>query len=151
MLPTPGDDVVSRACARRAALAARPGPSPFPPAENGSSLWFVTVTLTGEPVEPRLAQAALERLSLERPFVSSARYCADRAQIAYWDECRDAEEAAALALRMWSEHEVSAGLPAWTVVGLEVLDHDSVHRQWDNQERPRARALGEILPFDAPL
>ena len=34
-------------------------------------------------------------------------------------------DAASLALRMWNEHRVSADLPAWKVVGLEVIDRET--------------------------
>ena len=49
-------------------------------------------------------RAALERLTHEQPFLLSARYAADRAELRYWEEARDLEDAAALALRLWGEH-----------------------------------------------
>ena len=120
----------------------RPGRSEEPP------LWAVTVTLGGDPVEPAEARAALERLSLERPFIVSARYDAARAEVRYWDECEDAAEATRLALRMWSDHERSAGLPAWRVIGLEVHDRETARKHWARTERAAVRVLGEIRPFD---
>ena len=31
-------------------------------------------------------------------------------------------DVASLALRLWAEHRVSAGLPSWEIVGLEVIE-----------------------------
>jgi hypothetical protein len=118
---------------------------------DDATLWFVTVTLAGDPMEPALCRAALERLALERPFVVSARYSADRAEVRYWDECEDAAVATTQALRMWSDHEVSAGLPAWRVVGLEVHDRASARDHWERTDRPRVQVLGEVRPLDPPL
>jgi hypothetical protein len=33
-----------------------------------------------------------------------------------------------MALRLWGEHRRTAGLPTWTVVGLEVVDR-ATHRR----------------------
>jgi hypothetical protein len=115
------------------------------------TLWFVTVTLGGDPLEPTETKAALERLSIERPFVVSARYGADRAEVRYWDECDDVSVAVGQALRMWSDHAESARLPRWKVVGLEVLDRDTARLQWDGPDRRRVQALGEIKPFEPPI
>lgn len=85
-------------------------------------LWHVTVTLTGEPMATPLVRRAMERLAEERPFLGSAEASADRAVISYWDEGDSMIDVASLALRLWDEHRVTAGLPAWEVVGLEVLE-----------------------------
>ena len=120
-------------------------------AEGGPALWFVTVTLGGDRVSEDVARAALERLSLERPFIVSVRYDTERAEIRYWDECDAADEAVEQAMRMWSDHQFSAGLPAWRVVGLEVHDRDTARQRWERNDgdRPYVAVLGEIRPFDA--
>lgn len=102
------------------------GPRPCP---SDLPLWRVTVVFAGDPVEPSLVRAALERLVRERPFLSSARYGRDRAELTYWDEAEDLDDAAALALRLWFEHRASAGLPDWRPVALKVLDGDTA-RSW---------------------
>ena len=84
--------------------------------------WHITVTVSGAAMEPALVRAALVRLEGERPFMSSMRYAADRAEVSFWDEGESMLDVASLALRLWSEHRVSANLPAWEVVGLEVLE-----------------------------
>lgn len=84
--------------------------------------WHVAITLSGDPVEPMLVRAALLRLSEERPFLESMRFSADRAEIQFWDEGESMLDVASLALRLWSEHRASAGLPRWEVVGLEVVE-----------------------------
>lgn len=106
---------------------------------DGTTMWHVTVTVGGQRVDPLEVRAALERLSLERPFLLTARYAADRAEVRYWEEARDVDDAAALALRLWGEHRVSAGLPPWRVIGLEVIDRQT----W--QRRAGARTLGQTL------
>ncbi|QLQ10153.1 MAG: hypothetical protein HZY75_06865 [Nocardioidaceae bacterium] len=85
-------------------------------------LWHVTLTVSGQAVEPLLVRGALQRLSDERPFLHSLRFAADRAEIQYWEEAESLIDAASLALRVWTEHRDSAGLPQWEIVGLEVLE-----------------------------
>lgn len=88
-------------------------------------MWHVTLTVAGQPMEPEVLRAALDRLAHERPFLLSARYAADRAELRYWDEADCVEDAAALALRLWGEHRASAELPPWGIVGLEVVDRST--------------------------
>jgi hypothetical protein len=85
-------------------------------------LWHVTVTVSGEEVEPRMISEALLRLKHHRPFRPCLRYAAERAEIQYWEEATNLLDASSLALRVWDEHRVSEGLPHWEVVGLEVLE-----------------------------
>ena len=93
-------------------------------------LFHVTLTLAGPAVETDGLHGALDRLVQQRPFMLSVRYAADRAELRYWDEAENVDDAAALALRLWGDHRVSAGLPLWTVVGLEVLDRETVHARF---------------------
>ncbi len=74
------------------------------PPPDARPMWHVTLTVVGEAVEAAEVRSALERLTHERPFLLSARYAADRAELRYWEEARDLEDAAALALRLWGEH-----------------------------------------------
>ncbi|WP_432494187.1 hypothetical protein [Kineococcus gypseus] len=124
------------------------------------SLWSVTLTLAGSPVDLAELRAALDRLVGERPFLSSIRYSDTRAEVRYWDEARDVDDAAAMAVRLWPEHRASAGLPAWAVVGVEVVDRGTVeHRAAHRQRVPllsgrRSRAprtgpelLGDVAPW----
>jgi hypothetical protein len=90
-------------------------------------LWHVTLTLRGDPVPAEELRDALNRLLEERPFMLSVRYSSERVELRFWDEAEDVDDAAAIALRLWAEHRASAGLPRWRVVGLEVLDRDTVH------------------------
>jgi hypothetical protein len=130
-------------------LRGLPAPAePVQAVEEGPQLWFVTVTVAGQAVEPDEVRRGLERLSLERPFVACARYRADRAEVQYWDESEDAAGAIAQAMRMWGDHELSALLPAWQVVGLEVVDRITARRRWHSGDRQHIRVLGEILPME---
>ena len=81
-------------------------------AHEARPMWHVTLTVVGDEVDPAEVRAALERLTHEQPFLLSARYAADRAELRYWEEARDLEDAAALALRLWGEHRLTAELPA---------------------------------------
>jgi hypothetical protein len=87
-----------------------------------SRLWHVTVTAAGDEVEPLLVRNALRRLNAQRPVLHSLKYAAGRAEIQYWEEAMTLLDASSIALRVWTEHRESAGLPRWEVVGLEVLE-----------------------------
>jgi hypothetical protein len=73
-------------------------------------------------VEPLLLRRALTRLGEERPFLDSVRSGAASVELQYWDEGESMLDVASLAMRLWNEHRDSANLPAWEVVGLEVLE-----------------------------
>ncbi|HEX4654835.1 MAG TPA: hypothetical protein VH274_03720 [Mycobacteriales bacterium] len=94
-----------------------------------AGLWHVTLTLAGDEVSPDEVLAALERLAAERPFFLSGRYGADKAELRYWEEAPDCADACAMALRVWFDHRDSAMLPAWHVVGLEVMARDEHQRR----------------------
>lgn len=137
-------------------------PTPDAPQPHGAApaqellLWHVAVTFAGPPVDPEALRAGLIRLSEERPFVFSIRYAANCAEIRYWDEAEDLDDAAAIALRLWGEHRASAGLPSWRAAGLEILDR-TVRRERDERVgqgpghgvgRPlRTVEMGDIHPF----
>jgi hypothetical protein len=97
-------------------------------------LWHVTVTLAGDVVEPLLVRSALARLSEQRPFIDSVSFTGESAELQFWDEGDSMLDVASLALRLWSEHRESAGLPSWEVVGLEVLEKDLRDRRGDRRE-----------------
>ncbi|MFL6109255.1 MAG: hypothetical protein ACJ72D_12125 [Marmoricola sp.] len=90
--------------------------------EPNGRLWHVTLTVAGDPVEPMLLRASLSRLREERPFIDSVEFTGTSACLDYWDEGAGMLDVASLALRLWSEHRESAGLPWWEIVGLEVVE-----------------------------
>lgn len=104
-------------------------------ARSAMPLWHVTLTVAGDPVPDPQLRAALEQLVQERPFMLAVRYAEDRAELRYWDEAEDVDDAAALALRIWGDHRASCGLPAWRVVGVEVIDRGTVHAR--GADRPQ--------------
>jgi hypothetical protein len=112
------------------------------------ALWFVTVTVSGPRVPAETVREGLEQLSLEQPFLVSAGYASSRAEIRYWDESVDVEGAVSQALALWREHEASAGLPPWKVVGLEVVDRDTARRRWSTEVNLSVAGLGEIRPME---
>jgi hypothetical protein len=97
---------------------------------------------------PDEVRSALERLSIEQPFLVSAGYASGRAEIRYWDESVDVEGAVVQALRLWGDHERSAALPPWRVVGLEVVDRDTARRRWETQSVQPVSTLGEIRELE---
>jgi hypothetical protein len=116
--------------------------------EEPQPMWHVTLTVVGEAVAASEIRGALERLTHEQPFLLSARYAPDRAELRYWEEARDLEDAAALALRLWGEHRVSASLPAWRVSGLEVVDRATFQRRSrDTTPAPALVPAGGVRPF----
>lgn len=129
-----------------------------PATPHSMTLYSVTLTVAGDHTDVDEVRAALERLLTQHPFLSSVRYDATRAELRYWDEARDVDDAAAMALRLWPEHRVSAGLPAWSTVGIEVVDRRTVEHRVDQQSARhragvparRARTLdliGDIAPW----
>jgi hypothetical protein len=110
-------------------------------------MWHVTLTVGGDPVEAELIREGLERLTHERPFLLSARYAPDRAEVRYWEEARDVDDAAALALRLWGEHRLTAGLPSWRVTGLEVVDRATFQRRAMDSPAPALVPAGGVRPF----
>jgi hypothetical protein len=115
------------------------------------ALWYVTITVSGQRMHPDEVREALERLSIEQPFLVSAGYASSRAEIRYWDESVDVEGALAQALRLWREHQQSAGLPPWHVVGLEVVDRDTARRRWETSSMQPVSTLGEIRALDGDI
>jgi hypothetical protein len=116
-----------------------------PPAPDGRSrgrLWHVTLTVGGDAQPADTVRAALERLNNERPFFLASRYADDRAELRYWEEADSCEDACALALRLWGEHRATAELPAWSVLGLEVVER---RVRGDRGEAPVVDA--RIAPF----
>lgn len=110
-------------------------------------LWHVTVTYAGCPVDAADLRVGLQRLTQESPFLASARYSNDRVELRYWDEAEDVDDAAAMALRLWSEHRASTGLPAWRVVGLEVLDRETLRSRGERGLVPSGSVLGDVRPL----
>ena len=110
-------------------------------------MWHVTLTVVGDAVPVEDVREALERLAHERPFLLSARYAADRAELRYWEEARDLEDAAALALRLWGEHRNTADLPPWRVAGLEVVDRATFQRRSLDTPAPALLPAGGVRPF----
>ena len=110
-------------------------------------MWHVTLTVMGEEQDPVEVRSALERLTHERPFLLSVRYAADRAEVRYWEEAGELEDAAALALRLWGEHRSTAELPPWRVAGLEVVDRATFQRRAMDSPAPALVPAGGVRPF----
>ena len=110
-------------------------------------MWHVVLQVAGDPVPVPELRQSLERLAHERPFLLTARYAADRAEVRYWDEAERLEDVAALALRLWGEHRSSAGLPTWRVIGLEVLDRESFRQRGSGDVGSALVEAGSVRPF----
>jgi hypothetical protein len=110
-------------------------PSPVPK-RDAQRMWYVVLTVAGSAQPLETVRAALERLAHDHPFLLAGRYAADRAEVRYWEEARDIHDAAALVLRLWGEHRRTAQLPAWEVVGIEVVDRDTYQRRFASDQGP---------------
>ncbi len=113
-------------------------------------MWHVTLTLAGAAVPADDVRSALERLAHDHPFLLTGRYASGRAEVRYWEEATQLDDAAALALRLWGEHRTTARLPDWEVVGLEVVDRDTFFRRGVHGELDiRLGPADEVRPFGA--
>ena len=118
------------------------------PRTEPRQMWHVTLTVGGRAQTAGEVREALERLAHERPFLLSGRYGPDRAEVRYWEEAESLQDAAALALRLWGEHRTSASLPAWELLGLEVVDQETFHRRGQRGELTvRLAPAGGVRPF----
>jgi hypothetical protein len=111
-------------------------------------LWHVTLTVGGSAVPAEEVRAALERLAAEQPFLLSGRYSGDCAEVRYWEEAENCADACALALRLWGEHRESAGLPAWRVEALEVLEQ-TVQERRHAEEPMGVMSIAAVHPAGA--
>ena len=75
------------------------------------------------------------------------RYNADRAEVTYWDEAEDADDAAALALRVWNDHRRSWACRPGDVVGLEVVDRETRRARGPAPDERDVLATGDVRPF----
>lgn len=117
-------------------------------ADGPERLWHVTVTVSGDEHEADVVRGAMNRLGDQHAFLHSMRYATDRAEIAYWEQAPEMLDAAAMALRVWNEHRATAGLPAWEVVGLEVLERETFQRRG---QRDRGAIIGLHRPEPTPF
>ena len=124
-----------------------PASAPYPTPVGQGPLWHVTVTVSGIGVPEPEIRAGLERLGHEHPFLLAGRYAVDRAEVRYWEEAPDAASVTGLALRLWEEHRISAGLPDWQVVGVEVVDRATFHRRVVGGHRMAPVAVVGVTPF----
>lgn len=85
-------------------------------------LWHVTLTMAGAATNAAEVRSALRRLAAQHGFLHSLRYADACAELTYWEEAVSMLDAAAMAMRLWDEHRLSADLPRWEVAGLEVLE-----------------------------
>ncbi|MER6468665.1 hypothetical protein ABT217_08085 [Streptomyces collinus] len=110
-------------------------------------LWHVTLSVSGDKVPLPDLRRALEQLAHDHPFLLTSRYANDHAEIRYWEEARDLHDAAAVALRLWGEHRQTAGLPAWEIVGLEVIDRETYHQRIAEGYGPAPATPVGVHPF----
>lgn len=110
-------------------------------------LWHITLSVSGARAPLSEVRRGLEQLAHDHPFLLTSRYADDHAEIRYWEEARDLHDAAAVALRLWGEHRRTAGLPAWEIVGLEVIDRATYHQRLaEGYGPPPATPVG-VHPF----
>ncbi|GAA2826710.1 hypothetical protein RMN57_14010 [Kitasatospora sp. CM 4170] len=131
----------------RGARPERRGEGVPPVSPEQARLWHVVLSVSG-PVTPLSElRAGLERLAHDHSFFLTARYAADHAEIRYWEQARDLHDAAAIALRLWGEHKVTAKLPPWEIVGLEVVDRATYHKRVAEGFGDPPPQLGGVHPY----
>lgn len=112
-----------------------------------SRLWHITLSVSGAEAPLKEVRRALEQLAHDHPFLLTSRYAEDHAEIRYWEEARDLHDAAAVALRLWGEHRLSARLPPWEIVGLEVIGRETYHQRLAEGYGPPPVARVGVQPF----
>ncbi|RAJ34444.1 hypothetical protein K353_05408 [Kitasatospora sp. SolWspMP-SS2h] len=110
-------------------------------------MWHVVLSVAGAATPLPELRTALEKLAHDHSFFLTARYAADHAEVRYWEEARDLHDAAAIALRLWGEHRASAKLPAWEIVGLEVVDRPTYHKRVAEGFGAPPPQLGGVHPY----
>ncbi|GAA2154520.1 hypothetical protein GCM10009760_53470 [Kitasatospora kazusensis] len=110
-------------------------------------LWHVVLSVAGKAAPLAELRAGLEQLAHDHSFFLTARYAADHAEIRYWEQARDLHDAAAIALRLWGEHKLTANLPPWEIVGLEVVDRPTYHKRVAEGFGDPPRNLGGVQPY----
>jgi hypothetical protein len=110
-------------------------------------LWHVTLSVSGKEAPLKEVRRGLEQLAHDHPFLLTSRYANDHAEIRYWEEARDLHDAAAVALRLWGEHRLTAGLPPWEIVGLEVIDRETYHQRISEGYGPPPASPVGVHPY----
>ncbi|MFE1321177.1 hypothetical protein [Kitasatospora phosalacinea] len=117
------------------------------PVREQARMWHVVLSVAGAATPLPELRTALEKLAHDHSFFLTARYAADHAEVRYWEEARDLHDAAAIALRLWGEHKASAKLPAWEIVGLEVVDRPTYHKRVAEGFGDPPPQLGGVHPY----
>ncbi|MFJ8624111.1 hypothetical protein ACIRD3_14845 [Kitasatospora sp. NPDC093550] len=118
-----------------------------PTVPEQARLWHVVLSVAGQVTPLSSLRASLEQLAHDHSFFLTARYAADHAEIRYWEQARDLHDAAAIALRLWGEHKVTANLPPWEIVGLEVVDRATYHKRVAEGFGTPPPHLGGVHPY----
>ncbi|MEU3574022.1 hypothetical protein AB0E96_37275 [Kitasatospora sp. NPDC036755] len=118
-----------------------------PTVPEQARLWHVVLSVAGQVTPLSALRASLEQLAHDHSFFLTARYAADHAEIRYWEQARDLHDAAAIALRLWGEHKVTANLPPWEIVGLEVVDRATYHKRVAEGFGDPPPHLGGVHPY----
>lgn len=112
----------------------------------GGTLWHITILLAGDPIPLDALGRGLRRLCDLDPANMAARYRAGAVELQFWDEGSDLETVALAAAQLWRSSRQGAGLPDWSLVGLQVLER----ARWRERRLtlPLAMAPGsvEVLP-----
>ncbi|MFB7944966.1 hypothetical protein ACFC6L_08585 [Kitasatospora phosalacinea] len=150
--PREADRGADRNADREAARSAAPetgqaGQDDRGPVREQARMWHVVLSVAGAATPLPELRTALEKLAHDHSFFLTARYAADHAEVRYWEEARDLHDAAAIALRLWGEHKASAKLPAWEIVGLEVVDRPTYHKRVAEGFGDPPPQLGGVHPY----
>ncbi|MFF7444480.1 MULTISPECIES: hypothetical protein [unclassified Streptomyces] len=140
-------EVSSRAAGEERALTSVAAGDRYEEPRDLPRLWHVTLSVSGPQAPLKEVRRGLEQLAHDHPFLLTSRYAGDHAEIRYWEEARDLHDAAAVALRLWGEHRLTAGLPPWEIVGLEVIDRETYHQRISEGYGPLPATPVGVHPF----
>ena len=98
-------------------------------ASQHGSLWHVTLTLSALTEVAENLRDELERLVIAHGVGLSVRYQEQTLELRYWDEGSSCQRVTHNTLKLWESYQNDLGLPAWNVVGLEVVSHETFQRR----------------------
>lgn len=115
-------------------------------ARGPGPLWHVTVSVSGASASPEHLSAALHRLCALDPMNVGARYSTDTAVLQFWDEGAALSVVAQAAVAWWEAVRADAGLPEWSLTGLEVMDQHLWQQRGGQPRRAIAPGSVALLP-----
>lgn len=113
---------------------------------TAGSLWHVTLQVSGDAAPAGQVGSALRKLCELDPGNMGARYATTGAELQFWDEGADIEQVISAAVSLWQRARGNAGLPDWTLTGVDVAER-TLWRQRQTST-PAVIAPGSVVPLN---